>query len=512
MPGSSKPRPRLAIAAPVRCADGDNPVRCCAGRWQRAGVPRPRSGARLACWLGRVAGKAPAGAALAVARPAAAACRMPTPQPRIIGGNVAASDSHYFIAALLLDQRPICGATLVSRSVAITAAHCVNNPVRMASGSYTLLIFRHNLSIATHRCDQQLLVNNSTLHHAYDPNTFHADVAVLDVSSITGGGSPSCQALADSAYPTLDASSPMQPHTCRYAKAIGWGSTSYDAVSDVYGPYSDVLRQVTFPVHADAVCSASLPGYMAPAMTCAGELGGGSDTCLGDSGGPLVLPSVDAGGRSILIGVSSWGYGCGLPDQPGVYTRVAYFREWIQNVTSISLFPNGTAPHSQHLPSPTSPPPPSSPAASPSHPNQSSPKPSPPPTSPTQQPSLPLPSPPPSHPPSPVAFSSPMPPPISPPRSPTPPSLIRWLLSSPANLAVVSAGGGALACFILIAVLACCVARFRKGLRNASTRTSTSTQKAVTWTQPVQAATVDATGAAVSSSAGASTADEFHVI
>lgn len=58
-------------------------------------------------------------------------------------------------------------------------------------------------------------------------------------------------------------------------------------------------------------------------MICAGRLGiGGRDACSGDSGGPLVI-------NNTLIGITSWGKGCGEPKFPGVWTRVPKIRDWI---------------------------------------------------------------------------------------------------------------------------------------------------------------------------------------
>ena len=55
-------------------------------------------------------------------------------------------------------------------------------------------------------------------------------------------------------------------------------------------------------------------------MLCAGGEEG-EDACRGDSGGPLVVEG--SGQQFYLIGVVSWGVGCGRPGLPGVYAEVS---------------------------------------------------------------------------------------------------------------------------------------------------------------------------------------------
>lgn len=57
------------------------------------------------------------------------------------------------------------------------------------------------------------------------------------------------------------------------------------------------------------------------------------DSCNGDSGGPMTRL---IGKQRVLVGLVSWGRGCGIPGVPGIYTRVAAYLPWIESTRRLS--------------------------------------------------------------------------------------------------------------------------------------------------------------------------------
>lgn len=104
------------------------------------------------------------------------------------------------------------------------------------------------------------------------------------------------------------------------ATATGWGALTQG------GSAPNQLNAVQMPVitQAESNYTTNLR-YNDDLMMIAGRPGEGKDTCKGDSGGPLALTKY---GQPILVGITSWGTGCGWS---GVYTRVSKYPDWIKS-------------------------------------------------------------------------------------------------------------------------------------------------------------------------------------
>uniref|UniRef100_A0A8C5XAW0 Transmembrane serine protease 11B n=1 Tax=Microcebus murinus TaxID=30608 RepID=A0A8C5XAW0_MICMU len=109
----------------------------------------------------------------------------------------------------------------------------------------------------------------------------------------------------------------------------GWG------VLYMNGPHPVVLQEAFLKIIDNENCNAphALSNLVTDEMLCAGFMSGEADACQNDSGGPLAYPD----SRNIwhLVGIVSWGDGCGKKNKPGVYTRVTSYRDWITSKTGL---------------------------------------------------------------------------------------------------------------------------------------------------------------------------------
>ncbi|MGW2561966.1 S1 family serine peptidase [Streptomyces sp. NPDC001514] len=251
---------------------------------------------------------------------AAAAVLVPLAHPApasadsvIIGGRPARSVDSPWVVALSSRDRfggtragHFCGGVVVAPTKVLTAAHCLSPEVLGTTVEEV-----RDLSVITGREEllgtggQEIPVREARIAPAYDPRANTTDLAVLTLASALPAGH--VIRTAGNGDPAYEAGTA--------AEVYGWGDTTG------VGTYAHALRAAPVRVLPDERCAQAYPGgassrYEASTMLCAGDERGGHDACQGDSGGPLV-----AGGR--LIGLVSWGGGCGRADNPGVYTRIS---------------------------------------------------------------------------------------------------------------------------------------------------------------------------------------------
>ncbi|KAJ8043534.1 Serine protease hepsin [Holothuria leucospilota] len=108
--------------------------------------------------------------------------------------------------------------------------------------------------------------------------------------------------------------------------ATGWGVTHS-------GRQASTLQEARLPIIERAQCDHEdvYLNSIEDDMFCAGFLEGKVDACKqGDSGGPFACQHYD--GLWYLVGLTSWGEGCALPNRPGVYTNVSHYYLWVTHI------------------------------------------------------------------------------------------------------------------------------------------------------------------------------------
>ncbi|XP_038609108.1 transmembrane protease serine 12 [Tachyglossus aculeatus] len=237
---------------------------------------------------------------------------------RIVGGREAQTGAWPWIVSLQMiystSQLHICGGTIVKEKWIVTAAHCLkslNNPAY-----WQAVVGIHNLR-RPHRFTQKIRVKKIIIHPNFNMDLFINDIAIFQLK----------KAIRFNAYvrpiclPFLNILINLNESTRCFIG--GWGGTTEK------GKHSVFLQEAEVKLVSRDICN-SHKGYsgLVPNSSFCASGDGGIDTCRGDSGGPFMcyIPEAE---KFFLMGITSFGIGCGQKNYPGVYVKVGLYKNWV---------------------------------------------------------------------------------------------------------------------------------------------------------------------------------------
>ncbi|XP_059847466.1 transmembrane protease serine 9 [Hypanus sabinus] len=238
---------------------------------------------------------------------------------RIVGGvDATEGEWPWQVSLRFFDIEHDCGATLVSDTWLISAAHCFYS---FPHPGFWDAVLGTIYSDGQHATAVTRSIKEIIFHPLYNHSILDYDVALLKLSSpVTFSRfiQPACLPSPVHVFPAG-----------KNCTVTGWG-----ALNENDENIPSVLQEARVSLFNMSECAELYEDPITPQMICAGFSAGGVDACQGDSGGPLVCE--ESPGRWFLAGIVSWGDGCARPNKPGVYTRVTTIRDWALQTMSQS--------------------------------------------------------------------------------------------------------------------------------------------------------------------------------